>query len=284
MKRCWHKTVVIPGTCSSTLHLAAFDSLPNGLQNETSGLLERTENWQLDITVAGTSCVWEYGSELTYYFPPGSWRKLTTLKMQSESGIVPDFEVGEEFHEEPKTYYELKSQPLKNRSVNGAFDSSEMPFLYCMFLKVWYAWQRIYFNVLLVVLLVSNKNQLRSLHARDKLERLAVLTAALIIMDALELRRVSCSAYGCYSRQRLRIQHHHQIFTHVACLYADLTRETLLKVCWTLPTLSNHFHKHYVKQICRSSFSLQLQIQQIQRISCRTFDSGEYFRLKLYFV
>lgn len=37
--------------------------------------------------------------------------------MQSESGIVPDFEVGEEFQEEPKTYYELKSQPLKNRSV-----------------------------------------------------------------------------------------------------------------------------------------------------------------------
>lgn len=35
--------------------------------------------------------------------------------MQAESGIVPDFEVGEEFHEEPKTYYELKSQPLKNR-------------------------------------------------------------------------------------------------------------------------------------------------------------------------
>lgn len=38
--------------------------------------------------------------------------------MQAESGIVPDFEVGEEFQEEPKTYYELKSQPLKkNRSV-----------------------------------------------------------------------------------------------------------------------------------------------------------------------
>ena len=37
--------------------------------------------------------------------------------MQSESGIVPDFEVGEEFHEEPKTYYELKSQPLKSRWV-----------------------------------------------------------------------------------------------------------------------------------------------------------------------
>uniref|UniRef100_A0A8C4UVJ8 Melanocyte inducing transcription factor n=1 Tax=Falco tinnunculus TaxID=100819 RepID=A0A8C4UVJ8_FALTI len=34
--------------------------------------------------------------------------------MQAESGIVPDFEVGEEFHEEPKTYYELKSQPLKS--------------------------------------------------------------------------------------------------------------------------------------------------------------------------
>ncbi|XP_026535055.1 microphthalmia-associated transcription factor isoform X2 [Notechis scutatus] len=34
--------------------------------------------------------------------------------MQAESGIVPDFEVGEEFHEEPKIYYELKSQPLKN--------------------------------------------------------------------------------------------------------------------------------------------------------------------------
>ncbi|KAE8612532.1 hypothetical protein XENTR_v10012885 [Xenopus tropicalis] len=36
--------------------------------------------------------------------------------MQSESGIVPDFDVGEEFHEEPKTYYELKSQPLKYSS------------------------------------------------------------------------------------------------------------------------------------------------------------------------
>ncbi|XP_075897908.1 microphthalmia-associated transcription factor-like isoform X3 [Nelusetta ayraudi] len=34
--------------------------------------------------------------------------------MQSESGIVPDFEVEEDFQEEPKTYYELKSQPLKN--------------------------------------------------------------------------------------------------------------------------------------------------------------------------
>uniref|UniRef100_A0A3P9L097 Melanocyte inducing transcription factor n=3 Tax=Ovalentaria TaxID=1489908 RepID=A0A3P9L097_ORYLA len=34
--------------------------------------------------------------------------------MQSESGIVPDFEVGEDLQDEPKTYYELKSQPLKN--------------------------------------------------------------------------------------------------------------------------------------------------------------------------
>lgn len=37
--------------------------------------------------------------------------------MQSESGIVPDFEAGEDLQDEPKTYYELKSQPLKNRSV-----------------------------------------------------------------------------------------------------------------------------------------------------------------------
>ncbi|XP_041701071.1 microphthalmia-associated transcription factor-like isoform X4 [Coregonus clupeaformis] len=36
--------------------------------------------------------------------------------MQAESGIVPDFEVGDEFQEEPKTYYELKSQPLKKNS------------------------------------------------------------------------------------------------------------------------------------------------------------------------
>ncbi|XP_048879554.1 melanocyte inducing transcription factor a isoform X1 [Brienomyrus brachyistius] len=34
--------------------------------------------------------------------------------MQSESGIVADFEVGEDFQEEPKTYYELKSQPLNS--------------------------------------------------------------------------------------------------------------------------------------------------------------------------
>lgn len=51
---------------------------------------------------------------LTFFAPP---QKLTSAGMQSESGIVPDFEVGEEFQEEPKTYYELKSQPLKNRSV-----------------------------------------------------------------------------------------------------------------------------------------------------------------------
>ena len=56
-----------------------------------------------------------------FFFLQGVWRfpkkKLTSASMQSESGIVPDFEVGEEFQEEPKTYYELKSQPLKNRSV-----------------------------------------------------------------------------------------------------------------------------------------------------------------------
>nr|XP_020467555.1 microphthalmia-associated transcription factor-like isoform X2 [Monopterus albus] len=46
--------------------------------------------------------------------------------MQSESGIVPDFEVGEEFQEEPKTYYELKSQPLKN-SPSGQHGSSKPP-------------------------------------------------------------------------------------------------------------------------------------------------------------
>lgn len=57
-----------------------------------------------------------------FFFPFGGFnvlpkKKLTSASMQSESGIVPDFEVGEEFQEEPKTYYELKSQPLKNRSV-----------------------------------------------------------------------------------------------------------------------------------------------------------------------
>ncbi|XP_053326130.1 microphthalmia-associated transcription factor isoform X9 [Spea bombifrons] len=37
--------------------------------------------------------------------------------MEPESGIVPDFDIGEEFREEPKTYYELKSQPLKYSSA-----------------------------------------------------------------------------------------------------------------------------------------------------------------------
>jgi len=50
--------------------------------------------------------------------PRGS--PLAAATMQAESGIVPDFEVGEEFHEEPKTYYELKSQPLKSRWVAAA--------------------------------------------------------------------------------------------------------------------------------------------------------------------
>ncbi|XP_032377086.1 microphthalmia-associated transcription factor isoform X1 [Etheostoma spectabile] len=47
--------------------------------------------------------------------------------MQSESGIVPDFEVGEEFKEEPKTYYELKSQPLKNSGPAEQHCSSKPP-------------------------------------------------------------------------------------------------------------------------------------------------------------
>ncbi|XP_046725924.1 microphthalmia-associated transcription factor-like isoform X1 [Silurus meridionalis] len=34
--------------------------------------------------------------------------------MQAESGIVPDLEVDEKFTEEPKIYYELKSQPIKH--------------------------------------------------------------------------------------------------------------------------------------------------------------------------
>ncbi|KAK1801606.1 hypothetical protein P4O66_022183 [Electrophorus voltai] len=45
-------------------------------------------------------------------FLTASGHQLTPASMQSESGIVPDFEVGEDFSEEPKTYYELKSQPL----------------------------------------------------------------------------------------------------------------------------------------------------------------------------
>ncbi|KAM9750775.1 melanocyte inducing transcription factor b isoform 4-T4 [Menidia menidia] len=47
--------------------------------------------------------------------------------MQSESGIVPDFEVGEDFQDEPKTYYELKSQPLKNSSPSEQHSSSKPP-------------------------------------------------------------------------------------------------------------------------------------------------------------
>ncbi|XP_041955423.1 microphthalmia-associated transcription factor-like isoform X2 [Alosa alosa] len=47
--------------------------------------------------------------------------------MQAESGIVPDFEVGEDFHEEPKTYYELKSQPLKNSTPCEQHGASRPP-------------------------------------------------------------------------------------------------------------------------------------------------------------
>ncbi|XP_017264841.1 melanocyte inducing transcription factor b isoform X1 [Kryptolebias marmoratus] len=52
---------------------------------------------------------------------------FTSATMQSESGIVPDFEVGEEFQDEPKTYYELKSQPLKNSSPSDQHVSSKPP-------------------------------------------------------------------------------------------------------------------------------------------------------------
>ncbi|XP_067302936.1 melanocyte inducing transcription factor b isoform X3 [Pseudorasbora parva] len=47
--------------------------------------------------------------------------------MQSESGIVADFEVEDEFHEEPKTYYELKSQPLKNSNPSEQQHGSSKP-------------------------------------------------------------------------------------------------------------------------------------------------------------
>ncbi|XP_036447610.1 melanocyte inducing transcription factor b isoform X2 [Colossoma macropomum] len=47
--------------------------------------------------------------------------------MQSESGIVPDFEVGEDFQEEPKTYYELKSQPLKCSNPSDQHGSCRPP-------------------------------------------------------------------------------------------------------------------------------------------------------------
>ncbi|XP_054634125.1 melanocyte inducing transcription factor b isoform X2 [Dunckerocampus dactyliophorus] len=47
--------------------------------------------------------------------------------MQSESGIVPDFDDGEDLHEEPKTYYELKSQPLKSSSPAEQHGSSKPP-------------------------------------------------------------------------------------------------------------------------------------------------------------
>ncbi|XP_061591451.1 microphthalmia-associated transcription factor-like isoform X2 [Cololabis saira] len=47
--------------------------------------------------------------------------------MQAESGIVPDFEVGEDFPEEPKTYYELRSQPLKSSSSPPDQRSSSKP-------------------------------------------------------------------------------------------------------------------------------------------------------------
>ncbi|XP_055503634.1 microphthalmia-associated transcription factor-like isoform X1 [Leucoraja erinacea] len=49
--------------------------------------------------------------------------------MQSESGIVPDFDVGEEFHEEAKTFYELKSQPLNRRCKKRWANTENQSFL-----------------------------------------------------------------------------------------------------------------------------------------------------------
>ncbi|XP_077307997.1 microphthalmia-associated transcription factor isoform X12 [Lithobates pipiens] len=47
--------------------------------------------------------------------------------MQAESGIVADFDVGEDFNEEPKTYYELKSQPLNYSSSAEHHGASKPP-------------------------------------------------------------------------------------------------------------------------------------------------------------
>lgn len=44
-------------------------------------------------------------------------RKFHGERMPSDSGIVPDIEVDEDFQDESKTFNELKSKPLKNRSI-----------------------------------------------------------------------------------------------------------------------------------------------------------------------
>lgn len=78
----------------------------------------------------GAPIVWLwFVCEYVWHFPKGFWRflKLTSESMQAESGIVPDFEAGDEFQEEPKTYYELKSQPLKNRSVSSLAVNTYFP-------------------------------------------------------------------------------------------------------------------------------------------------------------
>lgn len=67
---------------------------------------------QRTATAGQATLVWEDG---TLFSPSRRGRGARQGAMQAESGIVPDFEVGEEFHEEPKIYYELKSQPLKHR-------------------------------------------------------------------------------------------------------------------------------------------------------------------------
>lgn len=52
---------------------------------------------------------------------------MTAVTMQAESGIVADFDVGEDFNEEPKTYYELKSQPLNYSSSAEHHGASKPP-------------------------------------------------------------------------------------------------------------------------------------------------------------
>lgn len=139
-------------------------------------------------------------------FPPGSWRKLTTWKMQSESGIVPDFEVGEEFHEEPKTYYELKSQPLKNRSVNYAERVSyfcfwqlwcELAFLYCTRYKVdkdHNLWFLLYFLdlYLLFFWFVLYLRREQSFYFNQRVAAACSVDCSFIILSALKLLASRC--------------------------------------------------------------------------------------------
>lgn len=106
------------GSCSACAACSPLASLSSLLQRTTELWVRQRGGLRLQWLVLSvleqTTAV-----EISYvcFFLLNLFQKLTSASMQSESGIVPDFEVGEEFQEEPKTYYELKSQPLKNRSV-----------------------------------------------------------------------------------------------------------------------------------------------------------------------